>query len=386
MTEPSYPHARAVANRVLAHLAHQTSMARERGETDLAPEPDLAAIEAIIDTAFWASLRREEGYTPTISLAFLPPSRAVRPLTFEPPIPLAPDALARLAPAVKHSGIHLGVWREAGTALGTAGGELCAWGTTRTLPALCFVLEVVAPGLLVVKYPHGVAGKFVNIVVLEGDQVKVVDEQGASIPDCPDVVSALLGFDSPASWTGTVNVFVRLAVSMRAHGRGGALLVVPADSERWRQSIVRPIRYSVVPPFREIAELMAHVQAERERRQWQDELTHAVDAVAGLTAVDGATVMNDRYELLAFAVKIARHEESARVEEVMVTEPVEGMAASTVHPSQFGGTRHLSAAQFVFDQRNASALVASQDGRFTIFQWSPCEEMVHAHRVEALLL
>jgi hypothetical protein len=371
-----------VAGRVQAHIAHQALMARERGETDLAPEADLEAVEAIIDTAFWASLRREEGYTPTISLAFLPPERAVRPLTFEPRISLAPDALARLAPAVKQSGIHLGVWREDAA----PDGELCVWGTTRTLPALCFVLEVVAPGLLVVKYPHGASGKFVNIVVLEGDQVKIVDEQGASTPDCPEVVSALLGFDSPASWAGTVNVFVRLAVSMRAHGRGGALLVVPAGSERWRQSIVQPIRYSVVPPFREIAGLMGHFRAERDRRQWQDELTHAVDAVAGLTAVDGATVMNDRYELLAFAVKIARHEESTRVQQVLVTEPVEGMGASTMHPSQLGGTRHLSAAQFVFDQRDASALVASQDGHFTIFQWSPCEEMVHAHRVEALLL
>jgi hypothetical protein len=383
MTQPSYPPARAVAGRVRTHLAHQAQMARERGETDLAPEADLEAVEAIIDTAFWASLRREEGYTPTISLAFLPPALAVRPLTFEPRLSLAADSLARLAPAVKQSGIHLGVSREDGS---RDGGGLCVWGTTRTLPPLCFVLEVVAPGLLVVKYPHGASGKFVNIVVLEGDQVKIVDEQGANIPDCPDVVSALLGFDAPASWAGTVNVFVRLAVSMRGHGRGGALLVVPADSERWRLSIVQPIRYSVVPPFREITDLMALVPAERERRQWQDELTHAVDAVAGLTAVDGATVMNDRYELLAFAVKIARHEESARVQEVIVTEPVEGMGASTVHPSQLGGTRHLSAAQFVFDQRDASALVASQDGRFTIFQWSPCEGMVHAHRVEALLL
>jgi len=382
MSQSSYPPARAVAGRVLAHLSHQAEMARGRGETDLATAPDVNEVEAIIDAAFWASLRREEGYTPTISLAFLPPNRAVRPLTFEPRLSLAPDALARLAPAVKQSGIHLGVCRAGGA----QDRDLCVWGTTRTLPALCFVLEVVAPGLLVVKYPHGVSGKFVNIVVLEGDQVKVVDEQGASIPDCPDVVTALLGFDAPASWAGTVNVFVRLAVSMRAHGRGGALLVVPAGSERWRQSIVQPIRYSVEPPFREIAQLMGHPHAEREREQWQDELTHAVDTVAGLTAVDGATVMNDRYELLAFAVKIARHEESTRVQEVMVTEPVEGMGASTVHPSQLGGTRHLSAAQFVFDQRDASALVASQDGRFTVFQWSPCEEMVHAHRVEALLL
>jgi len=57
-----------------------------------------------------------------------------------------------------------------------------------------------------------------------------------------------------------------------------------------------------------------------------------------------------------------------------------------VTPAQLGGTRHLSAAQFVQDQRDALALVASQDGRFTVFAWSPCEEMVHAHRVEALLL
>ena len=30
----------------------------------------------------------------------------------------------------------------------------------------------------------------------------------------------------------------------------------------------------------------------------------AVDAIAGLTAVDGATIMTDDYELLAFGAKI----------------------------------------------------------------------------------
>jgi hypothetical protein len=60
--------------------------------------------------------------------------------------------------------------------------------------------------------------------------------------------------------------------------------------------------------------------------------------------------------------------------------------AAIVHPTQLGGTRHLSAAQFVQDQHDAVALVASQDGAFTVFAWSPCEDMVHAHRVETLLL
>lgn len=384
MTGPSYPPARAVASRVHAHLATQTLVARERGEAGLAPEADVDAVEAIIDAAFWASLRREEGYMPTISLAFLPPDRAFRPLVFEPRLPLAADALARLAPAVKRPGIHLGVWSEVPGKDG-----LRVWGTTRMLPPLCFVLEVIAPGLLVVKYPHGTSGKFVNIVVLEGDQVKVVDERGASVPDCPGIeaiVTTLLGFDSTASWGGPINVFVRLAVSMRTHGRGGALLVVPADSDEWRQSTVQPFRYSVQPPFTEIADLMREPEAERAGRAWQEALDQAIEAVAGLTAVDGATIMNDRYEVLAFAAKIASRPASDRVEQVLVTEPVEGMPAWTLHPSQLGGTRHLSAAQFVYDQRDASALVASQDGRFTIFQWSQCENMVHAHRVEALLL
>jgi hypothetical protein len=71
---------------------------------------------------------------------------------------------------------------------------------------------------------------------------------------------------------------------------------------------------------------------------------------------------------------------------MIVTEPVEGGHTERMHPGQLGGTRHLSAAQFVHDQRQAVALVASQDGRFTIFAWSPCECAVHAHRVEVLLL
>src|SRR4051794_16497011 len=114
MTEPSYPPARAVASRVRAHLQHQMLMARGRGETDLAPEAAVETIEAMIDAAFWASLRREEASTPTFSLPFLPPAAAARPLPFEPRLSLVPEALARLAPAVKQSGIHLGVWRERG--------------------------------------------------------------------------------------------------------------------------------------------------------------------------------------------------------------------------------------------------------------------------------
>ena len=341
--------------------------------------PDAETIEAIIDAAFWASLRREEGYTPRISLAFLSPEEAAHPLIFERPLPLHPTSLTRVAPAVERPGIHLGVWRQQD--------ELSVWGTTRVIPSLCFVLEVASPGLLVIKHHSSEeSGKFVNVAVLEGDQIKWVDQHAAEVPDRPALMTSLLGFDSAASWVQSVNVLVQLAVSMRAHSRGGSLLVVPAATESWRESILGPIPYVVSPPFSQLTHLNREAPDEASRRGWQESLGRTVDAIAGLTAVDGAVVMTGQYELLGFGAKITRRKGCSRVEQVTVTEPIEGGAAVLVHTEELGGTRHQSAAQFAQDQRDAVALVASQDGRFTIFEWSPAEAMVRAHRIEALLL
>ena len=327
----------------------------------------------MINAAFWASLRREEGYVPTISLAFLPPEQSESPMIFETPIALLPEAMSKLGPAVERPGIHLGVWYQ--------GDELAVWGTTRSIPTFCFVLEVIAPGLLVVKHRRAdESGKFVNVAVIEGDEAKVLVHEAAAVSDVPDVLKSLLGYDSPNPSRGKVSVLVQLAVSMRAHKRGGALLVVPANTDTWRESTLQPIRYAVTPSYTELADLMSSRDPE------ERPMRRAIDTIAGLTAVDGATVITDRYELLAFGVKIVRRYSHPRVERVNVTEPVEGAMAAVVHPSTLGGTRHLSAAQFIQDQRDAVALVASQDGRYTIFAWSPGEDMVHAHRVESLLL
>lgn len=379
MAASTYPDSRVVATTVQEHFARHIAAARRQGQHDLAPQPDVMTIEEIINAAFWASLRREESYFPKISVAFLPPEQAEQPLTFERPLPFTPVTLVRLAPAVERPGIHLCVWRY--------GGELCIWGAAQKTPRLCFVLEVIEPGLLVIKYRRGQeSSKFVNVAALKGDQLKLVDEAGASLPDCPTLISSLLAPCSRSSSSVSVDVFVELAVSMRAHGRGGALLIVPQGSELWWESILRPVPYSVTPPFSKLAGLMRQGAGLRSERPWREAFLQAVDVVAGLTAVDGATLINDQYELLAFGAKIGSRVGGAQVERVLTTEPVIGDTASIVKPEHLGGTRHLSAAQFVQDQRDSIALVASQDGRFTVFAWSSCEGMVHAHRIETLLL
>src|SRR6266704_3538703 len=297
--EPTYQAARAVAAMVEEHFARHVAEARRRDEQQLAHAPDARAIETIIDATFWASFRPEEGRFPKISLAFLPPEQAGHPLKFEDRLPLTPAILTKLAPAVARPGIHLCVWHDAG--------ELYVWGATRQIPSLGFVLEDVEPGLLVIKHRRiDGFGKFANVAILKGEQTKIVDEQGTSLPDCPDLLKSLLAFTSPATWETSVNVLVQLAASMRAHGHGGTLLVVPTGTEKWRESIVHPILYSVLPSFSRLAGLIAKGKKRVGENEWEASLRNAVDTVAGLTAVDGAAVITDSYEVLAFGAKIKR--------------------------------------------------------------------------------
>jgi len=376
--KPTYQAAQTVAAAIEAHFKSHLAGARLRGEVELASEPSAETVEAIIDATFWASLRPEEGRFPRISLALLPPEQAVQPLMLAQALPLTPINLTKLAPSVERPGIHLGVWGEAD--------QLNIWGSTRVIPSFCFVLEDIEPGLLVVKHRRiDGFGKYANVAVLKGGHVKIIDERGTSLPDCPDLLKSLLAFTASETRTDSVTVLVQIAASMRSHGHGGTLLVVPTSPQDWRQSIVQPLIYSIAPPFSALADLF-HVEQKEREENWEDAVRKAVDQIAGLTAVDGATIISEQYEVLGFGAKIARASGNAPVEKMVVTEPILGDEARIVHPVQHGGTRHMSAAQFVQDQKESIALVASQDGHFTIFAWSPCEQMVHAHRVDVLLL
>ncbi|MGB4399732.1 MAG: putative sensor domain DACNV-containing protein [Daejeonella sp.] len=376
--ESTYKAAAAIAETVVNIFTQHLDEATAKGEKDLASVPSAYHVEQILDTAFWASLRREEGNSPKVSLAFLSPDQAGLPLRFEYKLTFSPNVLTKLGPGVERPGVHLGVWYDQD--------GLYIWGTTHKIPNYCFVLDVSEPGLLVIKHRRSNGfGKFTNIVVLIGDQIKMVDESSRNLPDCPVLLTSLLGFTS-ASPNHSVNVLIQIATSMRAHKHGGTLLVVPSGTEAWKESIIHPMKYSISPAFSGLSDLMRQDIENWSNGVWQGELSREIDSIAGLTAIDGATVITDKHEVVAFGAKIGRTEGSARVERVLITEPIIGGEGVIVNPAMSGGTRHMSAAQFVHDQKDAIALVASQDGIFTIFTWSPCENMVHAHRIDSLLL
>ncbi|TWR26950.1 hypothetical protein FPZ42_07910 [Mucilaginibacter achroorhodeus] len=379
LSEPTYLPARIVAPEIEEHFKKYQLAAKGENNNSVASAPDLHIIEAVIDVAFWASMRREEGHSPNISLALLQPYQSEKPLIFGEKLRLTPQNLIKLAPAVEQPGIHLGVWLD--------GDDLFIWGTTHYVPALCFVLEVIEPGLLVIKHRRVDGfGKYVNVAVLQGDQIKVLDETTMGIADCPALIKSLQAMPLPAYMGESFSILVQLAASMRLHKRGGLVFIVPAGTETWRDSIVQPVKYPVVPPYTAINDLMKQKYQAIDKLEWRESLLEAIDLIGGFTAVDGATIITDKYDLLAFGAKAARAEHSLPVGEIIMTEPVADGRARRVHPAQNGGSRHLAAAQFVSDQHDAIALVASQDGQFTVFAWSLQVGLVHAHRIDVLLL
>ncbi len=379
LNDSKYKAAQVVSETVEIHFAQHLASAKEKGEKNLAPEPTAQIIESLLDAAFWASLRREEGQSPRISIAYLPPQTADQCLLLAHTLPLNPDTLTKLSPGLERPGVYLGVWQE--------NEKLFIWGTTLRIPDLCFVVDVSEPALLVIKHkrPNGF-GKYSNVAVLAGDQIKIIDEDNSTVPQCRGFIKSLLGYTNSAFWTHSMNLLVQLGVSMRAHKRGGTLLIVPESSEEWRKSIIHPIKYAISPSYSGLASLMQRENTERNQTLWQTSLRNELDSLAGLTAVDGATIISDQFALLAFGAKIGRLDGNARVEQLFMHEPIIGSKPIITNPAQSGDTRHLSAAQFVNDQRDAMALVASQDGHFTIFTWFPEREMVQAYRIDALLL
>ena len=121
---------------------------------------------------YWFRTETGNVYFAPTNHAFADPTRPIRSQGFQP----------------SKGGIRIGddVWIGANTVLldGASIGDGCVIGAASLvrgeLPAFCLVTEVLAPGLLVVKHSRGdETEKFVNVAVLQGDDVRLGGAQPA---------------------------------------------------------------------------------------------------------------------------------------------------------------------------------------------------------------
>ena len=86
MIQPTYAAARLAADRINHYLASHSVPTAAHANT----LPDSPTLAALIDVAFWTSLRREEGYVPRISLAFVAPGQGGDSIVFARSLSLSP--------------------------------------------------------------------------------------------------------------------------------------------------------------------------------------------------------------------------------------------------------------------------------------------------------
>jgi hypothetical protein len=347
------------------------------GEPALLPDaPSRPQLEALIEAAFWASVRRDEGRPVSFALAYVEPEEGNTSFIFKQPVPFATEGLARLGPAIQNSDARIGVWPG-------DGGELKLWGYT-TLDYPCFEITVLAPGQLVVGFVTS------NLAALFDRRAVFVDDR--CLRPQAALWSQVFPPDDPRlrGRGRRVEAVLGIARAMRWHSGGGTLLVVP-PGEGWRGSIQEPLLYEPEPYFARAFEALERVlqasapdergfQAGAHAGSWrvllsdrfqqpERELRHSLRSIGRLTAVDGATVLTSDLCVKGFGAKIRAVNADHHPTHVLVREPIEGIAEREVPISELGNMRHQSAAQFVFDQQDSLAVVASQDRTVTLLAW-----------------
>ena len=333
--------------------------------------PSEQLISQIIDAAVWTSFATDEGNSVTISIILSPAEDSFETFIFDNPISFDVNHLTKLGAALENPRADISVWPNEENNLVVWGFRTRSAGTL--LPSLC--VEVMAPGSVLITF----GGK--SLAALFGNEVFFTDHSSliktlipklsSSTDEQSDKILCLMRYMS----------LLNTARQMRAHGRGGTLLVVP-DGNEWQRSIDTPVPYTGGAIFLESdydvtkkpsltaivknffgAASQSKTIAERENierlgRQLDQQCKH----IGRLTAVDGALVMSfDRF-VYCFGAKITPAQNQTPPANIRVYKPVEGDNGTTVNFTNLGGTRHQSAAHFAHDQPGAVAIVVSQDG------------------------
>lgn len=354
-----------------------------RKESPIQPLTKLQ-LEKLLKIAFWASLKQEEGRFHNFSLCLVQKEDCLQPFEFDEPILLDDSHLAKLAPAFDSSANFIGIWHGANK-------NLYMWGfasiTERRMVEL--FCEVISPGQILVSFKE---------VGIEHFSIFITGSETKFVKRSEFLTWVIPGYEHSREYRLTHKLSsVMIAVdyrvittAMRSHQHGGTLLVVQKGST-WSESIRKPITnigqgyskikidiYSRNKLFdehkkKDLGEKIRLSLRDPERDATVETVNKSLKVVGNLTAVDGATVINSEFDILAFGVKI---EAKSKPESVLVSTPFEDEEEKNIKLSDLGGTRHQSAVQFVYEQKDAMAFVVSQDGRISVMKWSPEKDKV----------
>lgn len=353
-------------------------------------------LSLLIDSAFWASLRFNEGRVTSFSVSVVAPENSQGAVQFATPVPYNESQIAKLAPAIPNGGcLHVAASDDG----------LHIWGLGHSRPgtlADTVTIEIWEPGTVRVG-----VGPFKPFAVLDGRANSIIAGTPTALPH---YLQRILSKALPANDFLEVQAVWQECLALRdlaqmifADGHGGIVLVVPDQTGTWSTSL-DPFAYRFASADLRIRDAIRLGLNEQQRQSAviqqvsvteldnnlkssiiaavgprQGDIARNIRAVASLAGVDGAIVITRDLELLGFGAKITVSDNAAL--KVCLFRPEPG--SQKIVPSQLeelGGTRHQSAARFVAANRDTAAIVISQDRHISIMHWDSAIDSVNVLR------
>jgi hypothetical protein len=385
--------------------------------------PDLTALEHLLSVAYQASLLREEDRPVRFRLfvgkaerlrAELGPPEGLHRLRFDNPRKFDEHELRRLSPAAKYHRALIGVQPK-----GEGGFEI--WGIVQSgprwlqsarggralpspVPPDAIVVRVHGPGHLAVAVGE-VTLVELRAGQLSGETTNVFDANWLAKYFSPSRTlllseheRAMTGLDSAELDPEAIRVIAqqmvkRLISTIQEARHGGTIVFVPhaRSSELLASSIQlkyafaddeprRRYRTLILAVMRELAQAGAELEPRPTRVGWglyqrtqrpaivrlDEAIMEVSQLLAALADVDGAVVVNERFEVLGFGGEIVgpapnltliRRARDANAEEFDLV-PIDSV-----------GTRHRAAYRLCARERDALAVVISQDGTVQFVAW-----------------
>ena len=358
------------------------------------PSPSLETmtpdqLAGFIEVAFWASLRTNEGRPTHFSATLVTRHRHPAAIAFADPIPFEEEQIAKVAPALPPGGTLV-------VSVAGHGFNIWGFGRGRHMEMWTVSLDVSEPGVIRIG-----AGPYQPFAVLDGRLDPIISATRTRLPHylqgklkktsrTNDII------ETQAVWHESI-ALGDLARVILAEGHGGTLLIVPDDSGLWQASL-DPFAYRLGRPDTTIRDgIRQQLRANQAQAQAMGEVSkldipdetknllmkslpaaqwdivNLVRPTASLAAVDGAVVVTQDVRVLGFGAKIA----AGNVTTVNILLPLQGGQDIVPTPiERCGGTRHQSAARFVNANRDAVAVVISQDRHLSVFSWDAMTDAV----------
>lgn len=338
-------------------------------QDQFSPVPDRHILEMLLEVAYAASLRSEEGRYPAFALAYISPAGCLNSEVDVTHLGSKRDLnsreVAKIAPAVDPNTTFLAAWAEPGQPpqlWGLLRSTELPWfgapidGNPTYITQSFLMVRVRGPGVLFVYH-----GSYLALHLVRGEARW--RPPAGRLQQLLREMAHIKGNDAEA--------VSQIATRMALLQRGGALLIT--DPALAVKPELLDLSYRFETPSLALRNAVDAEKASKAdaklRPKAMPALRATLDWVARLTLVDGAVHMTSDLAIMGFGGKVATQKPRLRQ---LVDEDPETADTRPLALESIPGMRHRSAALFCSEQEGqALGVVVSQDGDVTVFARQP---------------